>query len=132
MSSLKDLRKRINLLGNRVRILQIIDKNKKKEEFFLRSKASVPLLVYLLNNSRIKKLFVLPGVERIMPHKVKKAIQESGVEIIVCEEYIGRPQEINPKKFSEVLKEKITNKERIKKLKISRRNFYYWKKKIKK
>lgn len=115
-----------------MQILRTIDKNKEKEEFFLRSKASVPLLVYLLSNTKIKKLAVLPGVERIMPHKVKKSILESGIELIICEEHIGRPKEIDLKKFSKVLKERITNKEQIEKLKISRRNFYYWKKKIKK
>ena len=132
MNSLRKSRKKVNLFGNRIQILRTIDKNKKKEEFFLRNKASIPLLVYLLNNTKIKKLIVLPGVERIMPEKVKKSLLESGVELIISEEKIGRPREIDPKKFSERLGERITDKEKIKKLKISRRNFYYWKKKINK
>ncbi|MDD5023213.1 MAG: hypothetical protein PHU63_03525 [Candidatus ainarchaeum sp.] len=119
------------LFGKRKEMMNKIIDNKNSEIFFLKTKASVPLLAFLLNNSKIKKLLVLPSIYNLINKKVKYALEKSGVGIKCVGSSIGRPRKISKELFEKIMKEKISNKEKIKRLGISKRSFYYLKKSIK-
>lgn len=72
---------------------------------------------------------MLPSVHRLLSKKILNALEKSGVEIEIMGNKVGRPK-IDENRIKEILKEKITDKEKIKKLRISRRAFYYYKKKL--
>lgn len=133
-TSFKDVKSMIShevvLKGKRKEILDIIKENKNSEIFFLKVKASIALFVYLLNNSKIKKLIVLPSIYGLLNRKVLDALKKSGVEIEVRKRNVGRPR-INEEKILKVLRKKGRDKDKIKELRISRRVFYYYKKKLK-
>ena len=119
----------IELKGTRDDIYRQITDNKDAESFFLKTKPNVMMFVVLLNETRIKKLYISEGISRTIPRKVMGSLGKS-VEVIVRKCKRGRPQKYNEKKIREVISKKTSNDEKMKELKMPRRTFFYWKKKL--
>jgi len=131
-SSLKILNRIILLNGNRETIFKKIKSNQNEKIFFLKVKGSVPLFVYLLNNSDIEQLILLPSIYKLLSKKVISALKKSGVELKIINKKVGRPKR-NIKQYKEIIRKKrLTDNEKIKLLGISRRTYYYYKNELKK
>jgi len=119
----------IELKGTRDDIYRQITDNKDAESFFLKTKPNVMMFVVLLNETKIKKLYISEGISRTIPQKVMGSLGES-VEVIVRKCKRGRPQKYDEKMIRAVLSKKTNNDEKMKELKMPRRTFFYWKKKL--
>lgn len=119
----------IELKGTRDDIYRQITDNKDAESFFLKTKPNVMMFVILLNETRIKKLYISEGISRTIPRKVMGNLGKS-VEVIVRKCKRGRPQKYDEKKIRAVISKKTSNDEKMKELKMPRRTFFYWKKKL--
>lgn len=119
---------RIILSGTRKEIINTINENRNSKVFYIKKKPSVSIFLYLLNNTKVEKIIFLPSIKKTVSKKVLNALKKSKIKIIVKKEKIGRPSKLKVKKFKKIIGKKITDKKKIKKLKISRRTFYYWKK----
>jgi hypothetical protein len=119
----------IELKGTRNEIYQKITNNRNAEEFFLKTKPNVMMFVVLLNETRIKKLYLSEGISRTIPQKVMGSLGKS-VQVIVKKCRRGRPQKYDEAKIRKVLSKKTGNLEKMKELGMPRRTFFYWKKKL--
>ena len=119
----------IELKGTRDDIYRQITDNKDAESFFLKTKPNVMMFVILLNETRIKKLYISEGISRTIPRKVMGSLGKS-VEVIVRKCKRGRPQKYDEKKIRAVISKKTSNDEKMKELMMPRRTFFYWKKKL--
>ncbi len=119
----------IELKGTRDDIYRQITDNKDSESFFLKTKPNVMMFVILLNETRIKRLYISEGISRTIPKKVMGNLGKS-VEVIVRKCKRGRPQKYDEKKIRAVISKKTSNDEKMKELSMPRRTFFYWKKKL--
>ncbi len=119
----------IELKGTRDNIYRQITDNKDAESFFLKTKPNVMMFVILLNETRIKKLYISEGISRTIPRKVMGSLGKS-VEVIVRKCKRGRPQKYDEKKIRAVISKKTSNDEKMKELMMPRRTFFYWKRKL--
>ncbi len=119
----------IELKGTRDDIYRQITDNKDAESFFLKTKPNVMMFVILLNETRIKKLYISEGISRTIPRKVMGSLGKS-VEVIVRKCKRGRPQKYDEKKIRAVISKKTSNDEKMKELMMPRRTFFYWKRKL--
>ncbi|MBN2478380.1 hypothetical protein JXB01_03770 [Candidatus Micrarchaeota archaeon] len=130
MNSLK--KSKTELKGTRPEILQKIRENKNCERFFLKAKPGIHLLAYLLDSTKINRLYITKGILKTIPKNVLGALKKSGVRIIVVEEKAGRKKTVSNSEFKKILgKKRLTNKEKAERLGISLRTFYNMKKKVK-
>ena len=102
----------IELKGTRNEIYRKINDNKEAEEFFLKTKPNVMMFVVLLNETRIKKLYISEGISRTIPQKVMGSLGKS-VQVIVKKCRRGRPQKYDEAKIRKVLSGKASNEEKI-------------------
>ena len=119
----------IELKGTRNEIYQKITDNRNAEEFFLKTKPNVMMFVVLLNETRIKKLYISEGISRTIPQKVMGSLGKS-IQIVVKKCRRGRPQKYNEMEIRKVLSKKTSNEEKMGELGMPRRTFFYWKKKL--
>ncbi|MBD3398224.1 hypothetical protein GF412_03455 [Candidatus Micrarchaeota archaeon] len=119
----------IELKGTRNEIYRTITDNREAEEFFLKTKPNVMMFVVLLNETKIKKLYISEGISRTIPQKVMGSLGKS-VKVVVKKCRRGRPQKYDEKKIRKVLSKKTSNKEKMEELGMPRRTFFYWKKKL--
>ena len=119
----------VELKGTRDTIYRSINENKESDSFFLKTKPNVMMFVVLLNETNIKKLYISEGVSRTIPQKVIGSLGKS-VEVIVRKCKRGRPQKYSEKRIAQILSKKTSNDEKMKKLGMPRRTFFYWKKKL--
>lgn len=130
MQSFSKESKAVELKGSRDEIYARINANKEAEEFFLKTKPSVMMLALLLNQTRIKKLYVSEGVSRTMPPRVTENLGKSvQLEILRCSR--GRPQKYSETEIKAALSSGKSNDELMKELGMPRRTYFYWKKKLK-
>jgi len=121
----------IELKGTRDEIYKQINANKNAEAFFLKTKPNLMMFVVLLNQTKIKKLYISEGISRTIPRKVISNLGKS-VNIVVKKCRRGRPRIYKEKEVRRVLAKKISNEAKMKELGMPRRTFFYWKKKLKK
>lgn len=119
----------VELKGTRDVIYRQINENKDADCFFLKTKPNVMMFVVLLNETKIKKLYISEGISRTIPQKVIGSLGKS-VEVIVRKCDRGRPQKYSEKRIKQILSKKTTNEEKMKELGMPRRTFFYWKKKL--
>jgi|GEM_PF-769621 len=119
----------VELKGTRDIIYRKINENKDADCFFLKTKPNVMMFVVLLNETKIKKLYISEGISRTIPQKVIGSLGKS-VEVIVRKCDRGRPQKYSEKRIKQVLSKKTTNQEKMEELGMPRRTFFYWKKKL--
>lgn len=119
----------IELKGTRNEIYQKITDNKNAEEFFLKTKPNVMMFVVLLNETKIKKLYISEGISRTIPQKVMGSLGKS-IRVVVKKCRRGRPQKYDEAEIRKVLSKKTSNDEKMKELGMPRRTFFYWKKKL--
>jgi len=119
----------VELKGTRDIIYRKINENKDADCFFLKTKPNVMMFVVLLNETKIKKLYISEGISRTIPQKVIGSLGKS-VEVIVRKCDRGRPQKYSEKRIRQILSKKTTNQEKMEELGMPRRTFFYWKKKL--
>ena len=119
----------IELKGTRDEIYKKITGNRDAEAFFLKTKPNVMMFVVLLNETRVKRLYISEGISRTIPKKVMGSLGES-VEIIVKKCKRGRPRKYEEEKIRSILSKKASNDEKMKELGMPRRTFFHWKKKL--
>lgn len=121
--------KRIELRGSRQEMLDSILANSGGEEFFIKTKPSVKVFTLLLDATRAKKVYMNAGIARTVPEKVMGSLRKS-VSVEVLEGRRGRPRKFREAEFLRVLKERKGEGERLAALGMSRRTYYYWKKRL--
>jgi hypothetical protein len=117
------------LKGTRDQIYSQISGNKDSEAFFLKTKPNVMMFVVLLNETKIKELYITEGIYRTIPQKVMKSLKKS-VNLVVKKCRRGRPQKYSEEEIRGVLQGSGNNGEKMKKLGMPRRTFFYWKRKL--
>jgi hypothetical protein len=121
--------KRIELRGSRQEMLDSILANSGGEEFFIKTKPSVKVFTLLLDATRAKKVYMNAGIARTVPEKVMGSLRKS-VSVEVVDGKRGRPRKFREAEFIRVLKERKGEGERLAALGMSRRTYYYWKKRL--
>ncbi len=129
MTDGKDETNTVELKGTRDDIYNQITSNKNAESFFLKTKPNVMMFVVLLNETKIRRLYISEGISKTIPQKVLGSLKKT-VEIVVRKCKRGRPQKYDEKEIRKVLSKKTTNAEKMKELGMPRRTFFYWKKKL--
>lgn len=119
----------IELKGTRDDIYRQITGNRGAEAFFLKTKPNVMMFVVLLNETKIKKLYISEGISKTIPRKVMGSLGES-VEVIVRKCKRGRPRKYDEERIRSILSKKTSNDEKMKELGMPRRTFFHWKKKL--
>lgn len=119
----------VELKGTREEIYGQITSNKGAESFFLKTKPNVMMFVVLLNETKIKTLYISEGISKTIPQRVMGSLRKS-VEIVVKKCRRGRPQKYDEARIRKVLLSKKSNAEKMKELGMPRRTFFYWKKKL--
>jgi len=119
----------IELRGSRKEMLDAILANPRAEEFFIKTKPSVKVFALLLDATRAKKVCMNSGIAKTVPEKVMESLRRS-IAVEIRDGKRGRPREFDEKEFLRVLKEMKGEKERLAELGMSRRTYYYWKKRL--
>lgn len=121
--------KRIELRGSRKEMLDAIVSNSEGEEFFIKTKPSVKVFALLLDATKAKRLYMNSGIAKTVPGNVMDSLRKSlSVEII--EGKRGRPRKFREEEFLRVLKAAGSEGEKLAELGMSRRTYYYWKKRL--
>lgn len=110
-------------------MLDVILANPGSEEFYVKTKPGVKVFALLLDATRAKKVFMNRGIARTVPVKVMESLRKS-VDVEIREGKRGRPREFDEEKFLRVLREVKGERERLAALGMSRRTYYYWKKRL--
>ncbi|MDD2655560.1 MAG: hypothetical protein PHQ80_02725 [Candidatus ainarchaeum sp.] len=121
--------KRIELKGSRQEMLDSILANSGGEEFFIKTKPSVKVFALLLDATRAKKVYMNAGIAKTVPEKVMGSLRKS-LSVEVLDGKRGRPRKFVETEFLRVLREKGGEVERLATLGMSRRTYYYWKKRL--
>ncbi len=128
MDECRDNKQVVELKGTRDEIYGQISGNRESEAFFLKTKPNVMMFVVLLNETKIKELYISEGIFKTIPRKVMKSLEKS-VKLVVKKCKRGRPR-----KYSEEMRKvflgKNSNDEKMKELGMPRRTFFYWKRKL--
>ena len=119
----------VELKGTRDAIYRRINENRDADSFFLKTKPNVMMFVVLLNETKIKKLYITEGISKTIPPKVIGSLGKS-VEVIVKKCRRGRPRKYDERRIRQVLSKKGTNGEKMRELGMPRRTYFYWKKKL--
>ncbi|MBN2121868.1 hypothetical protein JW721_02325 [Candidatus Micrarchaeota archaeon] len=129
MEKSADSKQAVELKGTRDQIYSQISGNKDSEAFFLKTKPNVMMFVVLLNETKIKDLYISEGIYRTIPQKVMKSLKKS-VNLVVKKCRRGRPHKYSEEEIRRILQESGSNDEKMKKLGMPRRTFFYWKRKL--
>ncbi|MEW5996947.1 MAG: hypothetical protein AB1657_05130 [Candidatus Micrarchaeota archaeon] len=121
--------KAVELRGSRKEMLDAILANPRGEEFFIKTKPSVKVFSLLLDATRAKRILMSRGIAKTVPARVMESLRKS-VSVEVRDGKRGRPREFDVKEFLRVLGELEGEKERLAALGMSRRTYYYWKKRL--
>jgi hypothetical protein len=117
------------LKGTRDEIYQQISGNRDSEAFFLKTKPNVMMFVVLLNETKIKELYISEGIFRTIPQKVMKSLKKS-VKLVVKKCRRGRPCKYGEEEIRGVLSGPGSNDEKMVALGMPRRTYFYWKRKL--
>jgi len=121
--------KRIELRGSRREMLDAIVSNSGGEEFFIKTKPSVKVFALLLDATKAKKVYMNSGIAKTVPGNVMDSLRKSvSVEIVAGRR--GRPKKFSEEEFLRVLRAAGGERERLAELGMSRRTYYYWKKRL--
>jgi hypothetical protein len=121
--------KRIELRGSRQEMLDSILANSGGEEFFIKTKPSVKVFALLLDATKAKRVFMNAGIARTVPENVLGSLRKS-VSVEIVDGKRGRPRKFGEAEFLRVLRERKGEGERLAALGMSRRTYYYWKKRL--
>ena len=119
----------IELRGSRKEMLDAILANPEGMEFFIKTKPSVKVFALLLDATKAKRVRMNSGIAKTVPEKVISSLRKS-VKVEIGEGKRGRPREFSEKEFLKVLREMRGEKERLEAFGMSRRTYYYWKKRL--
>lgn len=120
----------VELKGKRSDIYSRIQANKDASEFFLKTKPNVMMFAILLNETKIKRLYISEGISRTIPAKVMEGLGKS-VEVVVKSCKRGRPRKYEEGRVKEMIQSGKPNLEQMKALGMPRRTYFYWKRKLK-
>lgn len=129
MEKSADIEGAVELKGTRDQIYNQISGNKDSEAFFLKTKPNVMMFVVLLNETKIKDLYISEGIYRTIPRKVMKSLKKS-VNLVIKKCRRGRPHKYKEEEIRATLQGPGSNDEKMKKLGMPRRTFFYWKGKL--
>jgi len=121
--------KAIELRGSRREMLDAILANPRGEEFFVKTKPSVKVFALLLDATKARRVCMNRGIAKTVPEKVLESLRRS-INVDIRDGKRGRPREFDEKEFLRVLRERKGEKERLGALGMSRRTYYYWKKRL--
>lgn len=119
----------IELRGSRKEMLDAILSNPEGEDFFIKTKPSLKVFALLLDATRAKRVRMNSGIAKTVPEKVIASLRKS-IRVDITEGKRGRPREFSEKDFLKALREHKGEKERLEALGMSRRTYYYWKKRL--
>lgn len=119
----------VELKGNRKEMLDKILANPRGEEFFIKTKPSVKVFALLLDATKAKRVCMNSGIAKTVPARVMESLRKS-VTVEIREGRRGRPRKFSEKEFLRVLRERSDERSRLAALGMSRRTYYYWKKRL--
>lgn len=103
--------------------------NPRGEEFFIKTKPSVKVFALLLDATKAKRVCMNSGIAKTVPARVMESLRKS-VTVEIREGRRGRPRKFSEKEFLRVLRERSDERSRLAALGMSRRTYYYWKKRL--
>ncbi|MEM4272556.1 MAG: hypothetical protein QXH30_03110 [Candidatus Bilamarchaeaceae archaeon] len=119
----------MELKGKRSEIYSCIQENRNADTFFLKTKPNVMMFAILLNETRVRRLYITEGVSKTIPKSVMEGLQRS-MEVIVRKCARGRPRKYEECRVKEIMLSGKSNEEQMKALGMPRRTYFYWKKKL--
>lgn len=120
------------LSGPRTEMLSAIEAHRASHEVFVKTKPSKRIFLALLERTAVKKIIVSQGIAATMPSRVFDGLRSAGVEIEIREARAGRPDKFDTslrKKLLSAVASGATLRDALKKFGVSRRSYFYWKKK---
>ena len=119
----------VELKGSRRDMVDAILANPRGEDFFIKTKPSIKVFALLLDATRAKKVRMTGGLAKTVPPRVMGSLGKS-ISVEIVEGKRGRPRKFNEREFLKVLKEMKGEGDRLRALGMSRRTYYYWKKRM--
>lgn len=116
------------LKGIRSEIIDLIDKSPNETQAFIKVKPSTFLLAYLLNNTKVKKIYCTSGIYKTFPKNILSALKKLSINVVERKVKQGRPFTILQSQIRAVEKMRRKGKDLTlicKELGISRRTYYY-------
>ncbi len=120
------------LCGKREEMLEAIGRHRGEREVWIKAKPSKKIFFLLLEKTGVKRLIMARGIAATVPQKIYAGLENAGVKVEVVEGRRGRPEKYKretKKKLLAAVKAGESIDAAIKKFKVSRRSYFYWKKK---
>ncbi len=119
----------VELKGSRKEMVDAILANPRGEDFFIKTKPSIKVFALLLDATRARKVRMTRGIAKTVPPKVMGSLGKS-ISVEIVDGKRGRPRKFGEEEFLKVIREVKGEKERLRALGMSRRTYYYWKKRM--
>ncbi len=122
------------LKGKRKEIYEIIRKNPDETIVLIKVKPSVPMLAYLLSETKVRKIYFTPGILKTVKPKILEAIRKMNVHFQLYNVKRGPPYKTTVSRIKQVfylVKKGFTVQEACRTAELARRTFYYRIKKMK-
>jgi len=118
------------LEGKRARLFESIAANSGQTRVRIKTKPSRSLLLRLLEQTAVKEIFISPGLWKTVPAKVRDALTQVGVRVVVEGASAGRPPRYPSDlraKALDLLKQKKNAREIAAALRVPLSAVYWWK-----
>lgn len=120
------------LSGSREEMLAAIAANYGEKAVLLKTKPSKKIFLRLLERTAVKKILMGAGIAKTVPDSVRAGLRNAGVEVEVVPLARGRPGKYGAevrKGIASAVKGGMPLAAALEKFGVSRRSYFYWKKK---
>ena len=94
----------LELSGKRKDAYKAISSHPKEQSICIKIKPSKELFFRLLQQTDVKEIYMTKGIFDTVPQKVRKAVENAGVKIILINKSAGRPPKISDAKKEKVVR----------------------------
>lgn len=119
----------VELSGSRKEMEELLLSSPDADEVIVKVKPSRRVFALILDATSAKTVRMSEGVAATVPSKVMKALKGS-VRVVIEKKRRGRPRKWDEKKAKKVIGMRLSADEKAKRLGISRRSYFYLKKKL--
>ncbi len=119
------------LSGTRHEMENAIALHKDEKSVRIMAKPSKKIFFLLLQNTSVKKIVLARGVAKTVPHNMFAGLAQAGVDVEIIQKRRGRKEKYGERVRKEALlavENGMPVADAMKKFKMSRRSYYYWKK----
>lgn len=115
-------------------MLSDMAKHAADREVFIKTKPSKKIFLHLLDGTAVKKIRMGHGIARTVPQSVFEGLRNAGVEVEIVRLKAGRPERYGKEtreKLLAAVSKGMPLEAALEKYGVSRRSYFYWKKKNK-